>query len=181
MYDKEGKRIPPPLAPLPNHLIPKALGGTALLPQDELEKNSQRTLKEQIKRDRQRNMLSSIKKLHQDKAYQEEIQQQVEDAKFINELFDEQRLDDDDYAEQLRDEQYELVKQQLESDQRNNKIFYDSLQLPNYDEDENPAFIREQFMQANDDDEIRKQKLENERKKAEAKEKYKSLLFRLNT
>lgn len=91
---KNGKRVPPPLAVLPVHLIPKALGGEGGedIQVDEAanKKNKQTTFK---KRKNKEQML-------------EEAQKAEEDAQFLEELFQDNLSEDTNRQNEIRYQQY---------------------------------------------------------------------------
>ena len=81
-WDKFGKRIPPPLAPLPNHLLPKALGG-----ENDGEESDESVLEEGLEDENKKEKYSVYKKLKNKKEKKEEAIQHGEDARFLNDLF----------------------------------------------------------------------------------------------
>ena len=85
-YRKNGTRIPPPMAPLPLHLLPKALGGEAGEDNREVDING-------IKK----NNLSTFKKIKNKEQIQEEAIKNEEDAIFLEDLFQDNLSEDTDH------------------------------------------------------------------------------------
>ena len=75
-FFKNGRKKPPPLAPLPVHLLPKALGG---------EGGEQHVLDDEV--GNKKNVFSTFKKIKNKETLEIEAAKQEEDAQFLDGLF----------------------------------------------------------------------------------------------
>ena len=85
-WGKDGKRIPPPMAPLPVHLIPKVLGGEGgqhyKIGDEAAQKKAQ---------------LSTFKKIKNKEELEQEAEKQEENAEFLDLLFNDKLSEDTDH------------------------------------------------------------------------------------
>ena len=94
IYNKFGKRVPPPMVVLPKHLLPRKLGGTGDGDSDEFE--------EELTNAQVRDKYSTFKKRRGKEEIKKEAEKQAKDAQFLDGLFNDNLSEDTDIQEQVR-------------------------------------------------------------------------------
>ena len=94
IYNKFGKRVPPPMVVLPKHLIPRKLGGTGDGDSDDFE--------EELTNAQVRDKYSTFKKRRGKEEIKKEAEKQAKDAQFLDGLFNDNLSEDTDIQEQVR-------------------------------------------------------------------------------
>ena len=72
-------------------------------------------------------MLASLKKLYKPGDFKEELDKQVKDARFLDELFNDNISQDSEKAEEARINQYNTIKNRIDRDATAERNFYDNL------------------------------------------------------
>ena len=104
-YKKNGKRLPPPMAPLPPHLLPKGLGGEG---GEDLQIGDEHGNK--------KNQLSTFKRIKNRDQLEKEAERQEQDAQFLDELFNDNLSQDTRHQEEVREQQYNNIRNEINKD-----------------------------------------------------------------
>lgn len=165
-YDANGKRLPPAMVPLPNHLLP--LSNQV----DSDDMSSKDFLKKEMMKDQRRQHLAPLKRLKATQNQDKNMERNANDAKFLDVLFNDKISDDSDHQDKLREEKYDQMKERLEDDDTAKNNFFDNLSLPRYNGDEDPTQLKDQLLAAKDNEEDEKAKKEAEQKREEYMQKF---------
>lgn len=98
-------------------------------------------------------MLKVLKKLYRPEDFKADLDKQVKNAKFLDELFNDKISQLSDDIKDFREDEYDKLRYDLNDDFKNDN-FFNNLQLPKYDvENENPKAIRKEMMDDEEEDE----------------------------
>ena len=167
--DAYGRPVPPPAVPIPRHLLPVTLGGTYEDPEITKLRKERELFKKQMDKNVKKNMLAPIKKLYKPEEYVNEYEKQQDNAKFLRRLFDDDvKKDTEKYYNDIQEKVYDEETQKFDSKRLKND-FLKQLNLPKFNEEENPVEERKRMFK--DDklgEEERMRLLAEKRKREEA-------------